>query len=113
MSDAVGSKIPTKYYKILDPIQFDKFSINNVIVSVVQLKPDDDGDIEDDNLLGIGFRASIRHAESSEQFLIYQRRKENYTMINKDVRIKIEPPKTAFDNVKIIYKTVVKLIRDD
>ena len=53
-SDAVGSKLPTKYYKILDPIQFDKFSINNVIVSVVQVTTDDD-DIENANLLGIGF----------------------------------------------------------
>ena len=51
--DAVGSVQGAKYYKILDPIQIDKFFIKNVIVSVVQTKTPDDPD--NDNLIGVGF----------------------------------------------------------
>ncbi len=50
---AVGSLYATKYYKILEPIHIDDFSIKNVIVGVTQITSPKEP--EKDNLIGIGF----------------------------------------------------------
>ena len=52
-SKAVGSTHHTKYYKILEPIEIDDFSIKNVIIGVTQLNSIKETD--ESNLIGIGF----------------------------------------------------------
>tara|TARA_B100001758_G_scaffold239152_1_gene243159 strand:+ start:293 stop:1123 length:831 start_codon:yes stop_codon:yes gene_type:complete len=51
--NVVGSEVTTRYYKILEPIHIDDFSIKNVIVGVTQITSPEDH--EKDNLIGIGF----------------------------------------------------------
>ena len=53
ISEAVGAEYNMKYYKILEPIKIDEYSIKNVIVGVTQIKSPKNPD--KDNLIGIGF----------------------------------------------------------
>ena len=60
-SQAVGAIHPTKYYKILEPIQIDDFSIKNVIIGVTQITSTEEGS-DKDNLIGIGFFKKFSNA---------------------------------------------------
>jgi hypothetical protein len=60
-SQAVGAIHPTKYYKILEPIQIDDFSIKNVIIGVTQITSTEKGS-DKDNLIGIGFFKKFSNA---------------------------------------------------
>lgn len=52
-SEAVGAEHNVKYFKILDPIYIDKYSIKNLIVGVTQIRSLKNPD--KDNLIGLGF----------------------------------------------------------
>tara|TARA_B100001057_G_C22871457_1_gene959151 strand:- start:12116 stop:13132 length:1017 start_codon:yes stop_codon:yes gene_type:complete len=51
--EAVGAEHNVKYYKIIDPIIIDKYSIKNLIVGVTQIRSYKNPD--KDNLIGLGF----------------------------------------------------------
>jgi len=52
-SEAVGAEHNTKYYKIIEPIIIDRYSIKNLIVGVTQIRSLKNPD--KDNLIGLGF----------------------------------------------------------